>query len=458
MVVSLTPAEWEELQLRETIEGADSVLDFIPSLTPGFMRPDHLRQLAEAFARMEHEPVRLLISVPRRHGKTETCMGGAVRYLCRHPRKMVGYTAYSGDFAFDKSKRMRDLATQAGLLLRPDANKASLWRTRASGGLIASGIGGPLTGHGVDLLIVDDPHKNREEADSPAMRRQVHEWFTSTGISSVEPRGSVIVCHTRWHQDDLIGTLLRDKDVKWEHVNLSALDESGNALWPERWPVSELLKRKREVGEYDWASLYMGQPRPRGGQLFREATRYEKPDVLGSTILIACDPAATASTSADRSAILVAAGKVDAEGLTWMDVLDVHTMQVAIPSLVGELITTQKAWGAPIAVENVGGFKAVPDMLRAIDRGLRIFEITPQGDKFVRAQRVAAAWNDGRVRVPVSAPWVGAFTDEVCRFTGVGDSHDDQVDALAHCWNTLETLLHQRRDPSETDFAAPMGC
>ena len=458
----ISAADWYELQLRETIEGADSVLDFIPRISPRFARPIHLREFANVFPRMEREPLRLCISVPRRHGKTEMILHGLAWWFMRHPEKTAAYISYSAEFAEEKSTRLRDLAQRAGLLLKDDSRKKSAWLTPMGGGLFATGVGGPLTGRGVDVLVIDDPHKNREEADSKASRDTVSDWFTSTGISSVEPGGSVIVCHTRWNPDDLIGRLSTDKEIAWEYINLPALNEHGEALWPDRWPAEALNIRRREVGEYDWASMFMGQPRPRGGAMFREPASYDLRGMVdyvrGTTILLACDPAATAKTSADRSAIVVGAARMGSDGLPIMYVLDVRTMQVELPALVRELVALQRAWQSPIAVEAVGGFKAVPQMLKAIDRSLRVISITPAADKFVRAQSVAAAWNDGRVLVPRPAPWVNDFVGEVCRFTGVGDQHDDQVDALSHCWNTLQKMISRRKIPNaELQRLAPLG-
>jgi predicted phage terminase large subunit-like protein len=110
-----------------------------------------------------------------------------------------------------------------------------------------------------------------------------------------------------------------------------------------------------------------------------------------------------------------------------------------IPKLVTKLVEVQAAWNADVIIEAFGGFKGVPQSLRAINPKLRIEEITPQGDKLTRALPVAAAWNNGRVRVPKHAPWLNDFMYEVMSFTGTKeDVHDDQVDALAHAYNSLE--------------------
>jgi predicted phage terminase large subunit-like protein len=129
---------------------------------------------------------------------------------------------------------------------------------------------------------------------------------------------------------------------------------------------------------------------------------------------------------------------------------------VEIPSLVQRLAFEQRKWKAPVVVEAVGGFKAVPQVLRAMLKGVRIIEITPSLDKFTRALPASAAWNSGRIRVPgmmapsgqleasVHKPWLSAYLSEMGSFTGIGDDHDDQADATAHLYHAAHNLLAPR--------------
>jgi predicted phage terminase large subunit-like protein len=409
------------------------LLNFITRISPQYSAPRHLQPLVDVLDAAERGPVRALISVPPRFGKTDTVLHAAARWLRRFPGDTVAYASYAADIAHSKSRLARDHAIKAGVQLRGDSNAVHEWRTTSNGGMIATGIGGPLTGHGAKLLIVDDPFANRQEAESAIKRQAVHDWFNSTALTRLEPKGSVLVVHTRWHGDDLIGRL--EREGGWQVINLPALDELGVSLWEERWPATVLEERHVLVGEYDWASLYQGRPRPRGGALFANATRYDTPELAGARIIIGVDPAASEKTYADYSVAVVLA--VHGRGATMRcDVLDVMRAQLEIPKLIARLRELQTRYpGAPMAVEAVGGFRAVPQMLRSVDPLLNVTEIHPATDKFIRAQPVSAAWNAGRVRIPVSAPWVAAFLDEVQNFTGVRDAHDDQVDALAHAWN-----------------------
>lgn len=430
----------EILALLESMRPrTDELLSFVPGVSPMWQAPTHLRPVADLFARVERgEQVFGCVSVPPRHGKTELILHALAWLMLRRPTWELAYTSYAGDFARSKSARAQRLAADAGVALAKPKQKAIEWFTREGGVLRATGVQGQLTGHGARLLIVDDPHKDRAEAESPTMRQAVHDWFTSTAATRVEPGGSIIVVHTRWHPDDLIGRLAQDDRTNWEIVNLPAVNEDETeSLWPARWAVAELLRKKAIIGDYDWASLFLGLPRPRGGALFREPARFELPDISGALIFLACDPAATAKTRADWSVIGAVAAKGSSVEDLRMDLLEVQRMQVEIPELCSQLHAQAIRWGAPIAVEAVAGFKAVPQTLRALDPRLDIIEVNPQGDKFTRALPVAAAWNRGRVRVPMHAPWLVDFLAEVKRFTGLGDVHDDQVDMLSTAWHGL---------------------
>ena len=454
----LTDREIELWQTLEALAGTESLMDWIPIMSPQFEAPRHLQKLAEVLVRSQFEPVYVTISVPPRHSKTETLLHYVPWRLHRDPTTEIAYCTYEANLAYTKSRRMRELAEATGVQFNKSAKSVKEWQTIQGGKLIATGVGGPITGKGAKLLIIDDPLKNREEAESTVIRQKVWDWFTSTALTRVEPGGSVIVCHTRWHDDDLIGRIKAEfgSHGEWIHISFPAVEEfpqpdgsiRRKALWPSRWPMAELDRKRRLVGEYDWAALYQGQPRPKGGRMFQSPSRYDLPMITESNdpykIIIGADPAATEKTSADYSVAVVMAftGEFNTLGFRG-DILEVYRDQVEIPKFVARLRDLALKWGAAIAVEAVGGFKAVPQMLRNLDKRLRVVEAPALGDKFTRALPVAAAWNDGRIRIPHQSDWVSDFLAEVEKFTGVKDRHDDQVDAMAHCYNSAQMLIPQ---------------
>jgi predicted phage terminase large subunit-like protein len=425
-----------ELERLGSTSGCDEPLaDFVHRISPTFAPPLHLAPLIAELERSEREPVRVLVSVPPRHGKTETILHAFAWWLRRNPRITCGYTSYATDFAWSKSGVAREYAKRAGVQLRIDANAKSEWRTTAGGGLLATGVGGPLTGHGVDRLVIDDAHKNRREAESAVLRSHILEWATSTAFTRLEPGGSVFVVHTRWHPSDLIGSLQKQAGVPWRVIDLPAINGEGAALWPERWPAEALQQRRLEVGEYDWASLFQGQPRPRGGAVFHDAHLYaELPKRLRVTIGL--DFAYTAKTSADYSAAVVLGRDMDSDAKAPVFyILDALREQDEPEVFAGKLAALSKRHsGAPMHAYIGGTERANIALLSKF--GVRVHAKPAVADKFVRAQPVAAAWNRGAVKLPEGGSLkIDALASECASFTGLNDPHDDLVDALAAAYD-----------------------
>ncbi len=445
---ALDAAIWPTVKAEDI--DALPLTDFIVRVSPQHPPPKHFAPIVACLEAARSVPQKVCISVPPGHAKTTLILHAIAWWLEMYPADPCAYVSYNARQAMSKSVIARQLAMSAGIPISDETNNKAEWRTEHGGGLIASGIDGGLTGQRVKgLLIVDDPFKGPIDAYSQGYRDEVHEWFKTVALLRRED-ASTFVIHTRWHEDDLIGRLR--KSGEWKIISLPAIAndndplgrQKGEALWPEMYPIEKLEEIRTEIGEYNFAALFQGEPRPRGGTVFGEP-RYYDPETTsfeGTTIVIAADPAASEKTSADYSAAVVLSIRGTGKERVGY-VRYVYRKQVQIPAFVADLISIQQTWGnAPIHVESVGGFKAIPQMLRAL--GLeRIHEIVPIGDKFTRAQPAAAAWNNpiGRILVPSdSPPWLGPFLDEMAKFTGVNDAHDDQVDALSHGWNAENNL------------------
>lgn len=388
-------------------------------------------------------------------------------WLARRPDDAIGYASYSGDFAHSKSKLTREYAQRAGVELRDDLNTAAEWRTPNFGGLLAAGVGGPFTGHGFKLIVVDDPFKNREEAESPVIRQKVWEWFTSTVLTRLEPGGSIIIVHTRWHPDDLIGRCHNQKEfdfelpggrrLYWRSVNLPAINEEvqndngveepadprrelGEALWPQRWPVERLAPKKANA--YDWASMYQGRPRPKGGRVFElEPPTYDTIPNMPMVAAFGFDLAYSDKKTSDFSGGILMA-------IIGMDyyVLDFEAKQCPIeefPPIVQRVTRTHPnarrfGWIGSTEVGVVQLLnKSTPE-----HPSCRLTYEFAVSDKFVRAQPVAADWNAGRIFLPRNAPWVPAFLQQMQAFTGLKDLHDDFIDMIAAAHHVLK--IHAR--------------
>lgn len=434
----------ELLALRYRLTGAGENLSaFIARASPRRPPPRHIGPILSAIERARHRRMKVCISMPPRHAKTVTILHALVWWLRASPADTCAYFSYSDTKGWSKSRVVRELAIREGVQLLPGSENVAEWRTTAGGGLLAGGAGGGFTGSGVQgLLVIDDPYKNREEADSALIREKKREWFNEVVYTRLEG-ASVVVIHTRWRQDDLIGEL--GATGMWEVINLPAMAEEhdplgrmvGEALWPERYDTAELADIRKIIGEFSFASLYQGRPRPRGATVFGPPTYYDpaKVNLTGCTMSIGADTATSEKTTADYSAgVALALRGRGADQIAY--VREVIRKQATIPAFARELAALQQRHGhAPMHIESFGFARATPQILREISPGLRIHEIRPLGDKFQRAQGVAAAWNQGRVMVPLGASWLPDFLAELAVFTGVNDHHDDQADALAHAWN-----------------------
>lgn len=439
-----------ELEIRRRVQ-AEGLLAYVPRLSPRFQAPHHLARVAELYQRIARgEQVFAVVNLPPRHGKTELELHGVPWLLRQRPEFELCFAGYGAPFARKKSRRARDLTQRAGVPIDRGAKAVTDWRTGVEGGgMWATSVGGAVNGEGFHVALVDDPIKGRREAESAKYREAILEWFRADLITRLHPRGSCIVTQTRWHPDDLAGVLIAEG---WECIRVPAIDEVVNddggaeerALWPERYDLASLKAIRRRVGEYNWASLYQGLPRPRGGALFREPTFYDVAPTEGR-YFIGVDFAYTAKTSADYSTAVVLR-----ESRGKLYVIEVVRMQAAAPEFGAALARLKgKYAGATVHAYVAGPEKGTVDLLNRAHPGLGIQAKPAVADKFVRAQGSAADWNAGDMPVPSGrmpgcavcgarqcddhkAPeWLDVYLGEVCAFTGVGDVHDDLVDATA---------------------------
>lgn len=382
-------------------------------------------QLTEAVNRANAgEELRLVVATPPRHGKTQTLLSGFAWLLTQDPSKTHAYATYGADLSTSKSRLARQYALEHGVRLADDSKSVREWRTTAGGGLLATGVGGPLTGQGVSgLAVVDDPFKNMQEARSATYRERVWEWFNAVMYTRLEPGSSLIVVATRWHPDDLSGRLVKDG---WECINLPAIDDAGLALWPERFPVERLREIEGQIGTFAFSALYQGQPIETSGGVFGEPTYYDElPNSYRAGI--AYDAAYTPKSSADYSVIL---SWREAGGKLYLT--DMWREQVSSAKFVRALKNIQTQHRAP-AYSRIGGTeKAMVAWLQ--QEGIDVRASTTVGNKLTNALPVAAAWDRGDILVPKDAPWLDALLQELGEFTGVGDAHDDIVDTIVTAW------------------------
>ena len=257
------------------------LIDFCIATNPQYEPNWHHETIAkelehiEAFGDRDYKV--LLVFVPPRHGKSELCsIGFPAWYLGRNPTKEIITVSYSAELAQDFGGKTRSIVSGeaypyifGGITLKEDEQAKAKWRTSEGGSYTSVGVGGAITGRGADVLLFDDPIKNREEAESAVYREKVWQFFTSTAFTRLEPRGVVVVILTRWHVDDLAGRILANPELskRCKVIHFPAIAthrelrrKEGEALWPERFDINALQEIKNTIGPYDFQSLYQGSP------------------------------------------------------------------------------------------------------------------------------------------------------------------------------------------------------
>jgi predicted phage terminase large subunit-like protein len=225
---------------------------------------------------------RIIISMPPRHGKSWlTSLYTPAWFLSMWPDRNVILASYEATFAATWGRHVRNFLQEhqgtIGVRLAEDSQAADHWNTIKGGGMVTAGIGGPITGRGGDLLIIDDPIKNFEEASSELIRQKQIDWFNSTLFTRAEPGASIIILMTRWHELDLAGHLLNSHHDRWEELRLPAFAEEndllgrkpGDALCPERYDVNALNEIQQNIGSRMFNALYQQRPAPEQGNLLR---------------------------------------------------------------------------------------------------------------------------------------------------------------------------------------------
>jgi predicted phage terminase large subunit-like protein len=380
--------------------------------------------------------------MPPRHGKSELLSHWTpIWYLANWPNKRIILASYAADFASSWGRKVRNTIVSSGVSIQVSADSAAAarWETAQGGGMVTAGVGGPITGRGADLLIIDDPIKNRQEAQSAMYREHLWDWWTSTARTRLEPGASVIIIMTRWHDDDLVGRFLENQidefGDQWQHVRLPAIAEEeeefraeGEALWPDRYSVLDLTNARQAVGPEDWACLYQQRPALAEGGLFKYHwwEFYDRePDTMGE-IFQFWDTAYKTGQANDYSACVTI-------GFDRKDyyVLNVWRDKVDYPNLTKVAQLLFRRWQpSRVFVEDAASGQSLVQSLRR-ETSLPVIPVRVDADKVSRANAVTGIMEAGRVKIPNEGEWLNPFLDEMGLFPN--GAHDDQVDAFVGC-------------------------
>lgn len=376
--------------------------------------------------------VRLIINLPPRESKsTTTAVYGTTDALRRNPDCRVILASYGDTLAEKHSREARQLINQhadvLGIRLSPDKTSAGEWTIDGhQGGLLASGILSGITGRGADLLIVDDPIKNMQEADSPAYRQRVINEFRATLMTRLHPGGSVVIIGTRWHPEDLTGVLLAEEPERWRHVNIPAVAEPGipDALGrnPGEFMVSAVGRTpehftdlRRTLGERMWYAEFQGVPASPDGNVIRrdwlDAWRLPTMPAAPTRTVVGIDP--SDSGQGDACGIVAASMTADGVVVVHRDISEPMTPERWARAAI-EL--AQDVGASEIAIET---FTAREGYLSVVNTALRRYRlahpirVTPwppkgsdrgKGDAMARSAKLIQGLETGTVRLAGHLP------------------------------------------------------
>ena len=463
-----------------------SPASFALAVSPTFKLPPHLDLLDRTIVETIARGGRLLVTMPPRHGKSELCSRSAPAwFLGKYPERRVMLCSFDAELAAGFGRRSRDLLRAYGeqlfgVAVRADSAAADRWDIvgHNRGGMLTAGIGGSIAGRGANLLIVDDPVKSVEDAESETVREKTWDWFRGTAMPRLEPGAAVIVIMTRWHEDDLGGRILENNRGEWRVLSFSALAEDedslgrqpGEALWPDRFPVAVLEQTKHAMGSRLFSAEYQQRPVPVEGALFkRDWLRRWRPVsnegyeiggrvVLGSECqhLVTCDLAVSTKSSADYTVIACWAVTPANE----LILVDLIRRRMEGPDIVPALSRVNAQFKPyAVGIESTGFQTTIVQEAR--NANLPVIALKADKDKVSRAHAGAARIESGRVFLPAEADWLDGFEAELLNFPEC--RYDDQVDALSYAvaeiarrsmdWSTTYSFSEPGTTPEEFDPA-----
>jgi predicted phage terminase large subunit-like protein len=461
---------------RRVRQARTNLLDFTRFTMPEFRVSWHHKLVASKLDQFVKGDIkRLIISMPPRHTKSEFVSRRLPAYIFGlNPDAKIISCSYSADLASAMNRDVQRIIDSPEYKeLFPDTRLSSAnVRTTAHESYLrnsdifeivghkgiykCAGVGGSITGYGFDYGIIDDPTKNREEAESETYRKKVKEWYMSTFRTRKQKGAAILITMTRWHEDDLVGWLLdlaekNSKADQWEVLSLPALSEEtlspydlrtgpGQALWPDEFPEVDLLSTKESLTTYEWLSLYQQRPSAAAGNLVKkEHFKYctlengvlslseNKKFMLSQCkIFQTCDPAASERSTANDF-VLATWAQTPQNDLALLDILKTHLETPSHVPLFEQQYTKWRPLQQWIETDGIG--RATYQLLR--DKGLPIAELKTGGrDKLIRfipaATRIAA----GDVYFLAGAPWLNEYETELLGFPNT--KQNGQVDVTSY--------------------------
>ncbi len=416
---------------------------FMKLMHPGYVEGEHLKKLRWHLEEVANGNIkRLIVTMPPRHGKSVHVSESFPAYfLGRNPNNRVLSVSHTDDLAEKVSRRVRDKITSTDWPFRDvriarDNGGVKSWKIEGAyaESYNAFGVGGSPAGVGGQLIVIDDPIRNQEEADSPLIREKLWDWYHGTLYTRRQPGAAIVATATRWHQDDLTGRLLEQMangGEQWVHLHLPAEDEiTGEFLWTDFWPAEEYEMAKNGSPRV-WMAQYQGRPSPKQGALLkREWFPYAPHGERYLAIVQVWDSAEEPGLSNDWS-VCATIGISP----TSYDILDIWRDRVEFPDLL-QAARDRATWGMmvfhglpfTILIENKSsGVQLAQTLMRETRWAIEKIPAHKKNEKVQRVIDITPLAKSGRIRLLEGSPWIQVLLREFAEFpTGM---HDDIVDA-----------------------------
>ena len=428
----------------------ESLIEYALYTNQSYKAAEHHHKIANALERvMRGECKRLIICMPPRHGKSELASRRFPSfYLAKNPSKQIIAASYNSDLASDFGREVRNIVASQeyqqlfDVELSADSKAANRWHTSAGGMYVAAGVGTAITGRGADILLIDDPFKDRQEADSEITRNRVWDWYTSTAYTRLMPGGAVIVINTRWHDDDLTGRLLAEQenggDV-WEVLSMPAIDDVGRPLWPEWYPIERLEQIRGVLPSRDWNSLYQQNPIPDDGDYFKAEWIVEYDELPADLHYYAASDYAVTDGSGDYTEHGIFG--VDAHSNLY--VVDWWHGQTAADEWIDAKCDLIRKYSPKLWFGESGVIRRSiePFMLKRMSErnAYCVIEwLSSISDKTTRARGIQARASMGKVFFPKNSLWKERVVTQLLRFPA--GKYDDAVDVLSLIGRGLDRI------------------
>ncbi len=434
------------------MDASENLIKFTEFTFPRYRTAAHHRIIAKQLERVERGEIdRLMLLVPPRHGKSELA---SIRlpawFLGRQPHKQFISVSATAELASDFGRVVKNTIDSPeyraifDTRLAEDSQAKGKWHTSDGGLYYAVGIGGSVLGRGGDCILIDDPYSSMQDALSELTRKNVWDWYTGTAYNRLMPGGSIVVINHRMHEDDLCGRLLAQQAAggdKWEVVELPAINEAGEALWPDAYPLEALERIRRNSQARFWSALYQQRPAPEDGDYFKaEWLRpYDhKPDPKTLRVYGGSDYAVTAD-GGDYTVHAVVG--IDPDGRMYL--LDLWREQASSDAWIEALCDLVKEHKPLGWAEEQGQIRSgIGPFLdrRMRERKAYVFreQFPTRGDKAIRAQSIRGRMALEGLYVPINASWYADLRSELLSFPA--GKHDDQVDALGLVGQLLDRM------------------